>query len=51
MGADRLAGLETVRLTPEMVDPWAVQGIKAVVRGPSMGRWPDFSGYFIGPQG
>lgn len=45
---DSLSGLETVRLTQPMVDPWAVEGIGAVVYGPSTG---DFAGSFIGPQG
>ncbi|MCD4534437.1 hypothetical protein LRP67_10115 [Nocardioides sp. cx-169] len=51
VGADRLGGLETVRLTPEMVEPWAVEGIKAVVHGPSSMRSQAFGDYFIGPQG
>lgn len=47
----RLDGLETVRLTEAMVQPWAAGGICAVVRGPSMADFPEFADYFIGPQG
>lgn len=46
-----LSGFETVRLTPALVEPWAVAGIGAVVYGPSMGDSGSFSDYFIGPQG
>lgn len=51
VGSVRLAGLETVRLTPDMVEPWGVGGIPAVVYGPSMGDFAQFGDYFIGPQG
>jgi hypothetical protein len=51
VGADSLRGLETVRLTPELVEPWAGEGVAAVVHGPIRGDVARFSDYFIGPQG
>lgn len=48
---DSLSRLETVRLTPEMVEPWAVGGVRATVYGPSSRNFADFSDYFIGPLG
>ncbi|WP_309649560.1 hypothetical protein [Nocardioides sp.] len=48
-GAD-LGGFETVRLMPEMVAPWAVGGVPAVVYGPSVSS-PGFADYVIGGLG
>jgi hypothetical protein len=42
---------KTVPLTPALVDPWAVEGIGAVVHGPTSGDFATFGDYFIGPQG
>ncbi|MFA6575696.1 MAG: hypothetical protein WCS84_09775, partial [Nocardioides sp.] len=39
---------KTVPLTEALVEPWAVEGIGAVVHGPSTGELTD---YFIGPLG
>lgn len=43
---DSLSGFKTVRLTEEMVQPWAGEGIGAVVHGPTAGELTD---HFIGP--
>ncbi len=48
---DTLSGLETVRLTQALVDPWAVEGIGAVVVGPTTRDFAEFTDYFIGPLG
>ena len=51
VGADSLSALETVRLTEALVEPWAVEGIGAVVYGPTRGDLSEFGDHFIGPQG
>jgi hypothetical protein len=51
VGTDTLGGFETMRLTPALADPWAVEGIGAVVYGSSMGNSAAFGDYFIGPLG
>jgi len=48
LDADSLGGFKTVPLTPELVRPWAVGGIPAVIHGPST-QWAY--DYFIGAQG
>ncbi|MDO9494798.1 MAG: hypothetical protein Q7J48_03765 [Nocardioides sp.] len=48
--AETLSGLETVRLTEAMLEPWAVEGVGAVVQGPLTGDLAEL-GYFIGPLG
>ena len=48
--ADALTSPSTVGLTPELVEPWAVQGITAVLYGPTGGRGAMLDS-FIGPQG
>lgn len=50
VGTDRLLQLETTRLTPEMVEPWAVGGVPAVVHGPTGGKGAMIDS-FIGQQG
>jgi hypothetical protein len=43
-------GSATVGLTPKLVRPWAVEGISAVLYGPTGGRGAVLDS-FIGPQG
>ena len=50
VGSDSLRGFETVELTPDMVRPWAVGGIPAVVYGPTGGKGAMLDS-FIGPLG
>jgi hypothetical protein len=50
LDADSLRGFKTVPLTPELVRPWAVGGIPAVIYGPTGGKGGMLDG-FIGPQG
>jgi hypothetical protein len=48
--AGTLTTSPTVTLTPELVRPWAVQGIPAVLYGPTGGKGAMLES-FIGPQG
>lgn len=48
--AEGLSGVRTVELSPEMVRPWAVGGVPAVVYGPSGGKGAMLDA-FIGLQG
>ena len=50
VGGSTLKEYETVRLTPEMVRPWAVDGIPATVSGPTGGKGAMIDS-FIGPLG
>ena len=50
MHGSALKEYQTVRLTPEMVRPWAVDGIPATVGGPTGGKGAMIDS-FIGPQG
>ena len=43
-------GDRVVRLTPEVVEPWAVRGIAAVMVGPTGGKGAMIDS-FIGPMG
>jgi hypothetical protein len=47
---ESLTTTPTVGLTPELVRPWAVQGITAVLYGPTGGKGAILDS-FIGPQG
>lgn len=49
LDGDDLRGFENVELTAELVRPWAVGGVPAVVMGP--GGHDAMYEYFIGPQG
>lgn len=48
--ARQLGSLETVSLTPDMVEPWAVGGVPAAVYGPSGGKGAMLDS-FIGAHG
>lgn len=48
-GSVAIAGGPPRRLTPAVLEPWARNGIRAVVHGPSSAPW--VYDYFIGPQG
>jgi hypothetical protein len=48
--AETLTTSPTVTLTPELVQPWAVHGIPAVLYGPTGGKGAMLES-FIGPQG
>jgi hypothetical protein len=48
--ADALTSRSTVGLTPELVEPWAVQGTSAVLYGPTGSKGAMLDS-FIGPQG
>lgn len=50
IAAEGLRGFETVPLTPDAVEPWARNGIPAVVYGPTGGKGAMIDS-FIGPQG
>jgi hypothetical protein len=45
-----LDGSQLVELTPELVEPWAVGGIPAVLYGPTGGKGAMIDS-FIGPRG
>jgi DNA-directed RNA polymerase specialized sigma24 family protein len=49
--AERLVGaVETVALSPELVEPWAARGVSATVYAPTGEGEPEYPG-LIGPQG
>jgi hypothetical protein len=45
-----VGAIETVPLSPELVEPWAVRGVSATVYAPTGGGEPEYPG-LIGPQG